>query len=202
MLGDPLDTALRAYVLPGERLLWTGRPAPGIRFTRQDLFLIPFSLLWGGFAIFWNVLVWRSGAPIFFNLWGLPFLLVAVYITVGRFLLEAFLRSRTVYGVSNRRILFLRRPPMPRFRSIEIGYLPMFEYEEHSNGRGTIRFDEERTSPWFSGHSGAWHPSFGATSQFDRIEEPRRVYELIRSETERWRREQFGAEAASRSFIG
>jgi hypothetical protein len=65
------------YLLQGERIVWSGRPKQGIAFSRSDLMGIPFSIMWCGFIIFWNVSVWNipdSGTSDdwFFKLWGLP----------------------------------------------------------------------------------------------------------------------------------
>jgi hypothetical protein len=40
-------------LLPEERIEWTGQPDPSIVFHREDWMAIPFSLMWGGVAIFW-----------------------------------------------------------------------------------------------------------------------------------------------------
>ncbi len=44
-------------LLGGERVAWSGRPVQGILFTARDIFLIPFSLIWCGFAVFWEASV-------------------------------------------------------------------------------------------------------------------------------------------------
>ncbi|MHA7278241.1 hypothetical protein ACX80H_00620 [Arthrobacter sp. MDT2-2] len=92
-----LQPALR----PGEQLRWAGRPDPKVRFTPADAYLVPFSLMWGGFAIFWEVQVLTSDQPAFFALWGVPFVLFGLYFIFGRFIYKARQKSRTVYGLTD-----------------------------------------------------------------------------------------------------
>lgn len=92
-------------VLRGERLLWHGRPDANVRFGRNDVSLIPFTVLWAGFAVFWNVMAWRSGAPVFFRIWGLPFLFAGAYLLVGRFLVKKRRKQRTEYALTATRAI-------------------------------------------------------------------------------------------------
>lgn len=97
---------LRSDLREGEKLLWTGRPVQGLRLQPQDLLMIPFSVVWAGFVVFWNVTVWTSDAPWFFRLFGVPFLLVGLYLLVGRFFFSAYRRARMFYAVTDQRVLF------------------------------------------------------------------------------------------------
>ncbi len=66
-----MTTSLQGNLVSGEKILWSGRPIQGLTTTSRDIFLIPFSLLWGGFAIFWELMVLHAPkAPLFMSLWA------------------------------------------------------------------------------------------------------------------------------------
>jgi len=98
---------------PEERILSEGTPAHGLLLTRRDAVLVPFSALWLAFAVFWIGIVIRIGAPSFFILFGAVFVAAGLFIAVGRFAADAWLRSRTSYAVSKRPILIFRTEPFP-----------------------------------------------------------------------------------------
>src|SRR5690349_4837441 len=99
-------TQVQNELYPGEALLWSGQPASGIRFRGTDVLVIPFSLMWAGFTCFWESSVLSQGIS-FFALWGIPFVLVGNYIVWGRFLVDAWQRSKTSYALTNQRIIIL-----------------------------------------------------------------------------------------------
>jgi hypothetical protein len=50
---DPIPAPkLQPELLSGESIYWAGMPNPGEIFHSDDLFPVPFTLMWGGFAIF------------------------------------------------------------------------------------------------------------------------------------------------------
>lgn len=95
---------LQRYLRPGERLLWSGCPDPAATFTPADAFLIPFSVMWGGFAVFWEVGV-SAGGPNFGTIWGLPFVAIGLYFIFGRFFYKRYRKRRTCYGITDQRAL-------------------------------------------------------------------------------------------------
>ena len=50
----------------------------------------------------------RRKSPDFMKLWGFPFVLVGLYMVVGRFVLDAWLRRGARYAVTNKRVLISR----------------------------------------------------------------------------------------------
>lgn len=164
-------------LLPGETLLWTGMPVQGWVFTLSDWFAIPFSLIWGGFVIFWNVGVWTNNAPFFFKLWGLPFLAIGLFMMVGRFILDRWNRSRTHYAVTNQRVLISEKNGA-HIRSFPINGLPSVEMTEAAGAAGSIRFGPQSVAAQAGFQMRNW-PGGGNTSEFFRIADVRKVYDLI-----------------------
>ncbi|HEX4350926.1 MAG TPA: PH domain-containing protein, partial [Verrucomicrobiae bacterium] len=79
----------------GEKLLWSGQPRQGLRLNISDVFVIPFSLLWCGFAIFWEANAVKGHSPFVLKLWGIPFVVIGLYMVFGRFFMDARTRVRT-----------------------------------------------------------------------------------------------------------
>ena len=171
--------AISGQLFSGETVVWRGAPPQGLRLTRGDLTAIPFSLLWAGFAGFWNWGVWHDGAPIFFRLWGVPFLLAGFHVVIGRFFTDAWSRSRTTYAVTNRSVIIARGR---KVTSLDIAHLPGLSLDEDGDGRGTISFrpeDAPKPMRWPFEPRRTTMPA----QRFDSIENPRRVYELIAQAT-------------------
>ena len=164
------------WLLAGERIRWQGAPPPDLLLLRpQDALLIPFSLFWGGFVIFWNISVWSMHAPGFFQLWGLPFLAIGLYMIVGRFVHDCWLRRRTDYFVTDRRIVVTRGSTM---KSLALQSLPGLDFSERPDGTGTIRFGAAASILGNRSFS-TWVPSLDPVPQFLCIPDARSVYQLI-----------------------
>lgn len=137
-----IENQIASALLPGERIAWCGKPNRKTVFTQKDIFLIPFSLLWCGFAVFWNVSVWKSGAPLMFRVFGFPFLIVGIYMVFGRFIHASMQKKNTYYALTNLRVVILTR------RSTRAQYIRDIPFEtvtEHQNGYGTIVFGPDQS---------------------------------------------------------
>lgn len=163
----------------GEKLLWTGQPRQGVRLCPSDMFMIPFSLLWCGFAIFWESGVVKQGAPFFFMLWGIPFVLVGLYIVFGRFFVDAMTRRRTFYGITSDRIIIVSGLRSRQTKSLQLRTLSDITLTERRDASGTITFGPQ--NPMAQRLPSGW-PGSGryAAPAFDTIERAKEIYDLIR----------------------
>lgn len=134
------DQPIRRWLLPDERILWEGKPDVSAYGLRGSWYLIPFSLLWGGFAIFWEATAIASHAPPFFLIWGVPFVLVGLYMIFGRILVARREARNTTYAITDRRILIAGGAFKPSFTALELRNLPGAKVDEGKGGTGSITF--------------------------------------------------------------
>ena len=138
--------------------------------------MIPFSIFWAGFAFFWESSVVAGGAPWFFKLWGIPFVIVGLYILFGRFIADAWRRSRIYYGLTEKRALIATPKSL---QSIELSGLTELSLKEGGYGRGSITFGRDITT-WRGRDRTFYGIEEPAVPTFERIADAGRVYSEIR----------------------
>jgi hypothetical protein len=121
-------------------------------FHRQDVYLIPFGLFWGGFAIFWEYLAagslaysaghhsQKSDPQWFFVFWGIPFVLIGQYVMWGRFVYDAWLKKRTHYAVTDRRVLVVQDAWGRRMSAAYLDSVPAVHREHGPERIGSLLF--------------------------------------------------------------
>lgn len=171
---------MQAELEPGEKLLWSGQPVQGVKLRGADIFMIPFSVVWGGFAIFWEISVIRSDAPFFFMLFGVPFVLIGIYFIAGRFYVEAKQRENTYYGLSSERIIIATGLFRKQVKSLSLRTLTDISLSESAKGDGSITFGNSFPFAFMFGGM-AW-PGMDQYlgPRFDLIQQAKDVYRKIR----------------------
>jgi len=172
--SNPLRIRLEA----GEQIIWDGRPLRLAYTFRGSPFVFVFSLVWLGFALFWegSVLSFEN-APPFFVLWGAMFVAFGLYVAVGRFWVAAREADRTWYLVTDGRVLIRTGAFRPRTIELSLGALPMPQLEEGPRGVGTITFGP--LSPYAGTFGAGWPGIRSGAPAFVAIADAARVFRLI-----------------------
>lgn len=146
-------------------------------FTTMDAFLLPFSVVWIGFAVIWTATAASSGAGPFFVLWGLMFVVIGITVMWGRFWFDAWLRGKTRYALTEHRLLISRPGPFGAFTAVSIDRLPEARLIERKDGRGSIRFGQ--ANMFAAGGFGIWVPSLDGVPQLIGVSDARRVFDMV-----------------------
>ncbi len=101
--------------------------------------MIPFGLVWGGVAVFWEVCVLRTEALPPTLLFGAVFVVIGLFMIGGRFVLDAMPRSTIVDALTDRQVLIARGGPWSGFKAQALDRPPEAGLSEEGGGRGTIR---------------------------------------------------------------
>lgn len=172
-----------------EKIVWSGQPEPSW-FSAADIFLIPFSLLWGGFAFFWEGSVLsiflnnpKAGGSIFMVLWGIPFVLIGSYMIFGRFFYQRWAQKNTFYALTNQRVIILSTSRGRSTQALFLDNLPAISKMVNKKGIGTLVFGGD---PLLLGRFGP-AASIAITSNrrtpalpaFTNIKDVDKVYDLI-----------------------
>lgn len=179
-------------VLPDqERLLWQGRPNGDIRFADFFTPRLPFALVFTAFAVFWMAVTSQmtkmgsttGGALDLFPLFGLPFVVVGLYMAFGMPLWDAYERKHSWYALTNDAAyiateLFGRRN-LKRYPIREMNALELEDGQQ-----GTVWFNRDvqvyrKTSSHRTSNSVRQTYTTTTRSGFKRIAAPRVVYQMI-----------------------
>ena len=171
---------IRRELGPQESLLWSGQPRKGLAFRSSDLVMIPFSLMWGGFAIVWETMVIRANAPLFMIMWGIPFVLIGLYLIVGRFFVDAKQRSQIHYAVTNERVIIITNFFGRKLKSLSLHTLSEMTLDQKPDGSGTITFGPANTLTQWNMSGLSRRKGQPSTPCFEMIQDAKRVYEIIR----------------------
>jgi hypothetical protein len=158
-----------SYLTKDETILWMGKPNPVSLFSLADLFLIPFSLLWGGFAIFWEGAALSSRAPdLLFSLWGIPFVLMGQYFIWGRFVHKYLRRKSTYYALTEKRALILNTFFGKSFKAYFLHQMSSLDHQRNSilfgDGNAAV-YSQIRRADW----SGESQPGFYSIPDTDEV---------------------------------
>ncbi len=173
-LREQIDRELEA----GERLEWAGMPVPRF-FTAHSIAGFLFAIPWTAFAIFWTAGAAQATADScgprgfdFFPLFGVPFILVGVYLLLSP--LWTYLKTRrTAYAITDRRALIFDGGWSTTIRSFRPHELRDLSRKERRNGRGDVVITR-RVRP--DGEGGQQTEDIG----FLHVEQPREIEQKLR----------------------
>jgi hypothetical protein len=180
----PVD-AFSSDLQPGETIEWSGQPNPSIMFHREDWFAIPFSLMWGGFAVFWLLAasgLWdifqnkpNHSFQLFGIIWGTPFVIVGQYLIWGRLIRQRWQKKRMYYALTNRRALIVEYGFRNRTSSSAFfDTVPTVDKRVRHDGIGSISFGGPVTGEFQFGKSRS-----PRCPTFDDVENADAVYQTV-----------------------
>lgn len=144
-----LDSILRRELLPGERLLWSGRPQPGKLKAAFAIWF--FAIPWTAFALFWEAMAflpwvgsthtpsgiqWSFG--IIFPLFGLPFIGVGLGMLWMPFKAQRK-AAQTIYGLTDRRLIRISAGKKRESASVMLNQMGPIDVSADADGCGTLR---------------------------------------------------------------
>lgn len=163
-----------------EQILWSGQPNPNVYFAKGDLFLVPFALLWSGFAFSATFGTIVHGAPGLFTIMPALFCIVGLYITIGRFIYKRIRKLKTYYVLTNKRVLEIIMTRSRKTKEIYLSQMQGLNSTVNRNKRGSITFSNANFFQNFYANTGMdfgmnQQSGFPAFYDVDNVEVPLRI---------------------------
>lgn len=160
---------------PNEKLLWSGHSVAAMELHTADLYIIPLGILLLSYPVFW---MWRvHNISLSATILGIPFLLIGLYLTAGRFFYSAQQRAHTTYAITDERVIIRSGIFRKRVTSLNLRALPALSLSEKADETGTIFLGitpSRRTEL-----ANLYWPGLPLPPQLTHIQAARQVYNLL-----------------------
>ena len=184
-----LQLEIKPYLGADEAILWCDKPKKLFVFTMSEVFTTLFGIVWLAFSMFWVISAYfaTSGTDDavarIFTLFGLPFVLIGLYLVIFRHIFSVISRRKTIYALTSKRAVIVHTGRRE--------YMQEFKYKDISNIR--IKSDEnDLGSIIFLSSPIHYHRGTGkyanSTSGFFGICDVKKVYKILSQymENEKW----------------
>lgn len=119
-------------------MVWAAQSS--ILFTTADILLVPMSLFWIAIMAFMFIPSMLNGTLGIFFIFSLFFLAWGLYFTVGRFLYKRSLKKRTLYALTDKRVIEITTGRTIKKRIITYSQISNLNCTSHRNNNGSITF--------------------------------------------------------------
>ncbi|MGD9886881.1 MAG: helix-turn-helix domain-containing protein [Bacilli bacterium] len=116
---ENIENLFRGYLNAGEVIQWSGKPKRNPKL--HHLPLTAFGLVFLSFSIFWTIMA--SKMTSLMALFGIPFIIVGVYLVFGKKLQSRTINTQIYYAVTDERILILRHGGQDNLIQVNINQL-------------------------------------------------------------------------------
>ncbi len=149
-------------LLPGESVVWEGKPVEGVRFQAIDIPRTVFGLFFTGISLIFVVSSFPLGLL-------LPHFWIGLYLVGGHYFFDAKARSHTSYALTQSRAIIVRRWPRYRLRTVNLLTVSEIGLTRSKDGTGTVTFGGQSFSGARMQFGNHGPPAFECISEVDEV---------------------------------
>lgn len=142
-----ISTSVNQYLRQGEAVQWSGSPMANVHFITWDAFLIPFSLF-----VLWVFINQLSITNI--NVIDIIFFMFFYQFSIGRFFTKYRIKKRTIYYLTNERIIIYDKSKEKIIEEQEIKSVSRITKKIGRNGIGRVEFGKISLTQLAGGNTG------------------------------------------------